>query len=158
MTKSISIANLGFLPAIFITVLKGKIRVGSHNASERGLGPELLIRSEFHIQFTCAHDVDMGTDEDRLVVNVDMGCMWIWPLMGRKILQMLKFSWCKFFGILLYLMAGLQALLRNFYVGNLQSTIVSNNIHLSAYWSCVTRVWYSTMQSMSALDLLHLGF
>jgi hypothetical protein len=35
------------------------------------LGPELLIRSEFHIQFRCAHDVDMGTDEVRLVVNVD---------------------------------------------------------------------------------------
>jgi hypothetical protein len=57
------------------------------------------------------------------------------------------------------LMAGLQALLRRkFYVGNLQSTIVSNNIHSSAYWSSVTWVWYSTMQSMSALDLLDLGF
>ncbi|CAM6074198.1 unnamed protein product [Sphagnum tenellum] len=71
VTESISIANLGFLPVIFITVLKGKIGVGSHNASWRGLVPELLIRSEFHIQFRCAHDVDMGTDEDRLVVNVD---------------------------------------------------------------------------------------
>ncbi len=31
---------------------------------------QTFIRSEFHIQFRCAHDVDMGTDEDRLVVNV----------------------------------------------------------------------------------------
>jgi hypothetical protein len=44
VTESISVANLGFLPVIFITVLKGKIGVGFHNASERG-----LIRSEFHI-------------------------------------------------------------------------------------------------------------
>jgi hypothetical protein len=33
VTESISAANLGFLPVIFITVLKGKIRVGSHNAN-----------------------------------------------------------------------------------------------------------------------------
>ncbi len=108
------------------------------------------------VNFTSSSGVHMTLIWE--LMKIDWWWMRILPLTGRKILQMLKFSWCKFFGILLYLMAGLQALLRKFYVGNLQSTIVSNNIHLSAYWSSVTWVWYSTMQSMSALDLLDLGF